>query len=102
MILLASVKAKMKSRWPEEPLAAGKRALRHCSRNNDAYVKFSGSRGRCKSYAMKWSSRAWGSGRRQVGAREEVRNEPVVCCLEPDTTFRGGTGSAMNAIQLNK
>ena len=48
MILLASMKAEMKSRWPDEPLAAGKRALSRCNKKRDAYVMLSGKRVRCK------------------------------------------------------
>ena len=48
MILLASMKAEIKSGWPEEPLAAGKRALRRCNKKRDAYVTLSGKRVRCK------------------------------------------------------
>ena len=79
MILLASMKAEMKSRWPEEPLATGKHTLRRCKRNSDVYVTLSGRRVRCKVYAMKWSSRA---GAYFAGVsivwliREEVRDEP--------------------------
>ena len=58
MILLASMKAEMKSRWPDEPLAAGKRALRRCKRNSDTYVTLSGKRVWCNAYALKLSRRS--------------------------------------------
>ena len=53
MILLASIKAEMKSRWPEEPMAAEKRALRRSNKKRDAYVTLSRKQERCKAQAMK-------------------------------------------------
>ena len=80
-------------------LGGGERALRRCSRNNDAYVTLSDSRVRCKSYAMKWSSGAWGllsgSWCRLVGAREEVRDEPGGQTRYPLTAVKGSLASLL-------
>lgn len=65
IIFEAITDAEMNNRWPEEPFAAGKRALRRCRRYKAANVTEGCRRVRWSAYAMKWS-------RRRVGVDEEA------------------------------
>lgn len=60
--------AEMKSRWPDEPFAAGKRALRRCRRYRAAKVTDGWRRVRWRAYAMKWSRRGVGVDEGAAGA----------------------------------
>lgn len=54
------MKAEIKSRWPEEPLAAGKRDLRRDRRKRAVNVTDGWRRVRWRAYAMKLARRGVG------------------------------------------